>query len=160
MASLGSDSRQACPAAGTEERFSAERRVAPVSLSFVRTLLRPQFGDAFEFTSIQVNKNYASALHVDGNNNGASKIIGLGDFSGGGLWASGKGALDCRNKWHEFDGNLPHCTLPFTGTRYTLIYFVQVSARRSPLHCETHPPSLCRTNARVALRRSPTTRSM
>ena len=32
------------------------------------------------------------------------------------------GAVDLKGgKWVDFDGNLPHCTLPFTGTRYTLI---------------------------------------
>jgi hypothetical protein len=27
----------------------------------------------------------------------------------------------------NFDGNEPHCTLPYTGTRYTLIYFTHQS---------------------------------
>ena len=30
-------------------------------------------------------------------------------------------------KWVQFDGNLPHCTMPYRGTRYTLIYFIQRS---------------------------------
>lgn len=38
--------------------------------------------DKFYFTSIQVNKNYASAIHVDRNNYGPSLIIGLGPFEG------------------------------------------------------------------------------
>ena len=42
--------------------------------------VRPEFC----FTSVQVNKNYASALHVDKNNCGPSLIVGLGDYSGGG----------------------------------------------------------------------------
>jgi hypothetical protein len=35
--------------------------------------------------------------------------------------------MDCHNKWLTFDGNIPHCTLPYSGTRYTLIYFTQQS---------------------------------
>ena len=40
----------------------------------------------FEFTSIQVNRNYASRPHVDKNNEGMSYIIGLGRFTGGEVW--------------------------------------------------------------------------
>ena len=76
----------------------------------------------FKFTSIQVNKNYLSALHVDGNNLGPSKIVGVGRYKDGGLWTM-KGALDCKHKWESFDGNMPHATLPYKGTRYTLIFF-------------------------------------
>ena len=32
-------------------------------------------------------------------------------------------------KWVDFDGNLPHCTLPFTGTRYTLIVSAATAGR-------------------------------
>ena len=46
----------------------------------------------------QVNKNYASALHVDGNNAGPSLIIALGDFEGGQLWTFDKGVLDVKNQ--------------------------------------------------------------
>jgi hypothetical protein len=38
--------------------------------------------DNFYFSSIQVNKNYASAIHVDRNNYGPSLITGLGSFEG------------------------------------------------------------------------------
>jgi hypothetical protein len=27
-------------------------------------------------------------------------------------------ALTLKKKWHLFDGNMPHCTLPYKGTRY------------------------------------------
>ena len=37
----------------------------------------------FKFTSIQVNKNYLSALHVDSNNMGPSFIVGFGNYIGG-----------------------------------------------------------------------------
>lgn len=98
---------------------------------------------SFAYTSIQINKDYAAALHLDANNAGPSYIVGAGDFRGGQLWVhqqryggrpweppiSGAPAvLDVAGAtWHEFDGNMPHCTLPFTGTRYTAIYFTQQS---------------------------------
>jgi hypothetical protein len=104
-------------------------------------------GPDFKFTSIQVNKNSTSKLHVDGANLGPSMIVGVGDCmylrgmtcgflmvnfgltrnnllfavtatdEDGGLWTQPDGELDCRHSWQEFDGNLPHCTLPFTGAR-------------------------------------------
>jgi len=42
---------------------------------------------------------------------------------GGELWTYDQGPLDVKNQWVGFDGNLPHGTLCFTGTRYSLIYF-------------------------------------
>jgi hypothetical protein len=54
--------------------------------------------EQFTFTSIQVNKNYASALHVDRNNKGPSLIIGLGNYQGGQLWTYDQGPLDVKNK--------------------------------------------------------------
>ena len=78
----------------------------------------------FSFTSIQVNKNYESALHCDKKNLGPSAIVGLGNYTEGWLWGEEFGSVDVKNNWFEFDGNMPHCTLPFGGTRYTLIYFI------------------------------------
>jgi hypothetical protein len=71
----------------------------------------------FTFTSIQVNKNYESGMHCDKNNLGPSAIIGLGGYTAGKLWGLELGAVDIKRRWVEFDGNLPHCTLPFTGAR-------------------------------------------
>eukprot|EP01050_Picozoa_sp_SAG11_P010265 SAG11_NODE_1019_length_6159_cov_23.425248_5_plen_999_part_00 len=85
----------------------------------------------FKCTCIQVNKNVPCKLHVDGNNLGPSYIIGLGDYRhspeecyGGCVWIEGRGPVDIKNKWVHFDGNIPHATVsPYTGTRYTLVYF-------------------------------------
>lgn len=83
------------------------------------------------FTSIQVNKNYMSALHIDRGNLGMSYIVGVGQYEGGGLWVQddacddGGMALNVRHEWQRFDGTRAHCTLPYAGTRYTLIYFTQ-----------------------------------
>lgn len=88
----------------------------------------------YEFTSIQVNKDYAAALHVDGNNSWDSIIVGLGDYAGGQLWVdTGRTAhgtlVDVHNRWHRFCGAHPHCVLPFTGRRYTLVYFTRARGR-------------------------------
>lgn len=108
---------------------SASTRAYP---SLTRLLVRfaKRCVPGIAFTSIQVNKNYMSALHVDKGNAGPSHIVGLGQYEGGGLWVwprdSEEGAaLDVRHTWQRFDGTRPHCTLPYAGTRYTLIFFTQ-----------------------------------
>jgi len=100
------------------------------------------------FTSIQVNKDYMAALHVDKNNVGLSWIIGLGQYQGGRLWiADGSStglAVDVRERWFRFDGAAPHLTLPFRGRRYTIIYFTH--------SCPTSGSS-CATRLELELRR-------
>jgi len=106
-------------------------RLASVLCTFARQEL-----PGVQFTSIQVNKDYRAALHVDKNNLGPSWIIGLGNYSGGRLWMDNGSrvgrAVDIRGRWLEFDGNQPHCVLPFHGRRYTIVYFT---------YCH---PKLCR----------------
>eukprot|EP00929_Paragymnodinium_shiwhaense_P052124 TRINITY_DN26129_c0_g1_i1.p1 TRINITY_DN26129_c0_g1~~TRINITY_DN26129_c0_g1_i1.p1 ORF type:complete len:553 (-),score=119.97 TRINITY_DN26129_c0_g1_i1:97-1755(-) len=102
----------------------------------------------FPFTSIQLNYNYASRPHIDKNNLGTSFIVGLGDYTDGELWVHDdtgdteftlegqdvngyyhvgrplKGQLlQIRDAWTIFDGNLLHYTKPFTGERYSIIFF-------------------------------------
>ncbi|KAH8095819.1 acetylcholine-gated cation-selective channel [Aureococcus anophagefferens] len=78
---------------------------------------------SFKFTSIQLNHNFSSELHVDDYNAGPSYICGLGTYSGGELWTLEHGPLDCKQSFRPYDGTEPHATLPFAGTRYTLIFF-------------------------------------
>jgi hypothetical protein len=89
---------------------------------------------------------------------------------GGELWAHDLGACDIRHKFLKFDGNIPHCTVPWTsGPRYTLVrgggiwltrlcrvYFVfqtQICARLhlSPawLLQSPHWPTLTKTNQSI-----------
>lgn len=81
------------------------------------------------FKSICINKNTIAEPHLDRNNKGVSCIVGLGDYSGGELVI--KGNADCdiqkvnihKNPIH-FDGSkILHYSLPFEGTRYSLIFF-------------------------------------
>lgn len=103
----------------------------------------------FEFTSIQVNKNYASRPHVDRNNLGDSLIVALGDYSGGDIWVHDEAGnvpfelqesissmyhyesnvtyigslLDLKRTWRYFNGNKLHYTKPFEGDRFSLVYY-------------------------------------
>lgn len=106
----------------------------------------------FRYTTVQLNKDYATKMHVDGNNHGPSYIIGLGDYTGGEVWIldeengtveveipctlrgwphlrPGTKALgrleDCRNKWLKFDGNRPHMTMPYQGSRISVVFFTR-----------------------------------
>ena len=38
------------------------------------------------YTTIQLNRDYAAKMHVDGNNHGPSYIFATGQFTGGQLW--------------------------------------------------------------------------
>ena len=78
----------------------------------------------FTWTTIQLNLNYASKPHVDGNNRGPSQIIGLGDYKGGEMLIWGLGKVDIKDKWTEFNGTHWHQTYPFpTGSRYSFVFF-------------------------------------
>ena len=74
------------------------------------------------------------ALHVDSNNMGPSLIVGVGNYVGGSVWIQDMGAENVKEKFIEFDGNVPHATLPFAGTRYTLVFFSHSSwAKAKPV---------------------------
>ena len=76
----------------------------------------------FKYTTIQVNKNIQSKPHVDKNNIGLSYIIALGNFTGGELILEGK-HHNIKNNFLKFDGRLGHWVEPFSGTRYSLVFF-------------------------------------
>lgn len=83
----------------------------------------------FKFTSIQYNKNHRAARHRDAKNTGISYIIGLGDYKGGKLtifdeYEKNPVKHDIKNKFYTFDGSkYPHETCPFSGERYTLVFY-------------------------------------
>ena len=104
---------------------------------------------AFRFTTIQVNFHFQSRLHVDGRNAGPSWIIALGEYTGGQLFVMDddgdttivvkdevigrhdiavgsrlRGRLhNIRHRWHKFNGNVPHMTMPYKGERFSLVYY-------------------------------------
>lgn len=77
----------------------------------------------FPFTTVQVNYNYRTKPHIDRNNVGESLIVGLGDYKGGDLVVDGT-KYDIKNHPLIFNGaELLHGTAPFTGERYSLVFF-------------------------------------
>lgn len=84
----------------------------------------------FEYTTIQVNKNIQSLPHFDRNNVGPSFIIALGNFTGGELVIEGT-SYDVR-KGLFFNGLDGHWVKPFTGTRYSLVFFTHTFKPPNP----------------------------
>lgn len=93
---------------------------------------------SFGWTSLNINKDYAGAIHRDGNNFGPSMISAFGNFTGGKLnYFSGDDrtksldevkkqkheSLDLSNGLALFNGNSAHCVDDFEGNRYSIVYF-------------------------------------
>tara|TARA_R110000824_G_scaffold11745_2_gene51433 strand:+ start:786 stop:1310 length:525 start_codon:yes stop_codon:yes gene_type:complete len=86
------------------------------------------YDPVFDCTTIQFNKNYRIAKHIDGNNVGESYIIGLGDYSGGELIVYDSNDnpkyIDINHKFYKFNGSeFYHEVSDFIGTRITLVFF-------------------------------------
>jgi len=94
----------------------------------------------FQYTSINVNANYAAKMHRDANNEGPSLIHAFGSFTGGALnyWPhddKSKGSVEkmclpgksipisLSKDLLMFDGNKGHSVDGFTGERFSLVYF-------------------------------------
>ena len=76
------------------------------------------------WTAIQVNHNYKTKKHIDGNNTGLSLAVSFGDFTGGELVIEDK---EYQTRLHPviFNGALKeHFNRPIKGNRYSLVYFV------------------------------------
>jgi hypothetical protein len=111
--------------------------VSKVLCDFMRDHL-PEGIPSFRFTSINVNKNYAGRRHRDASNVGPSILAALGEFKGGRLYyfpnddksldledipKSDMVTLDTRKHMVLFDGRRAHQVEPFSGERYSLVWF-------------------------------------
>jgi len=83
--------------------------------------------ESFQYTSITVNRNLQCKPHRDKRNVGLSYIIAFGAFEGGGLnyeicpgWTE---TFALKNKWLLFNGNDLHGNTPFTGTRFSCVFY-------------------------------------
>ena len=100
----------------------------------------------FPFTSVNVNYGYAARMHRDSNNVGPSLTKAFGPFHGGSLkyWGSDEGSLsleelrqfsatvlDTGRALCLFDGRRAHSVEPFSGERYSLVYFSSSSFSRA-----------------------------
>ncbi len=93
--------------------------------------------DAVPFTSMTLNKDYNAGRHRDENNSGPSLVRGLGNFQGGDLlyWPndphgsiaslkeSDACVCDVRNCFVPILGRCAHEVTPFTGTRYSIVFY-------------------------------------
>ena len=85
-------------------------------------------------TSCTVAFNRLAPLHVDPNL-GPSHLTAVGRFAGGELWLadtdpSGR-AEPLQNRWLTFLASVPHRTLPFTGCRGYVTFYVDRAAPRA-----------------------------
>jgi hypothetical protein len=90
--------------------------------------LMKSYDPDFECTSIQFNKNYRIAKHIDGNNVGESYILGIGSYSGGELIVYDENDkpkyIDINHKFYKFNGSqFYHETADFIGDRITFVFF-------------------------------------
>ena len=115
----------------------------------------------FRFTTIQLNRGYASEVHTDSGNVGPSMIVSFGRFAGGRLWIAdeeqpGRGHVvreikrklrgypawqpgmrltgsfvNIKEKALIFDGTRPRGTEEFAGERYSAVFFVHRAWRRA-----------------------------
>lgn len=77
----------------------------------------------FEYDAIQVNQNYLTMPHKDAGNRGESAIVGFGNYTGGELLVEEQ-PVSIKHRVVYFDGSMyTHHTAPFTGTRYSLVFF-------------------------------------
>jgi hypothetical protein len=75
------------------------------------------------FKTICINFNTIAEKHLDKNNAGISCIVGLGDYTGGEL-VYGETIVNIHENPVHFDGSkIIHYSLPFVGTRYSVIFF-------------------------------------
>jgi hypothetical protein len=84
---------------------------------------------ALQYTALAVTLNFVGSPHIDTQNIGPFYGMALGDFSPGG------GALcveydpftvahvDTRARLGKVDGRYPHWVAPYTGNRYSLIFY-------------------------------------
>lgn len=111
-------------------------QVAELIARWLRDRL-PQEAKNFTFTSMNLNCNYAAAIHRDNGNLGPSFIKAFGEFTGGKLnyWPEDDGgklatlpkdakvSLDIQNGLALFNGNCAHSVEAFKGSRYSVVYF-------------------------------------
>ena len=112
----------ACAALGPYSRGGGPK-VKFVLSKIVETLALEH--PSFCFSSVQINVGLRAKIHVDSGNIGPSCFLELGPFVGGGLWQAGDDGPTILNgrEWRTCDGRKPHCTLPYIGSRVSIIAF-------------------------------------
>jgi FkbM family methyltransferase len=91
----------------------------------------------FPFSSATINKDLVCEPHKDSKNVGNTLIVGLGDYTGGGLGVEYEDGtqdeIDINHKPLIFDGKMiKHWTNPFQGTRYSVMLYHNVCFKFYP----------------------------
>jgi len=134
--------------AGDVHLTAPTRRYPQVAELLARWLMDrlPEETKNFKFTSMNVNCNYAAAMHRDNGNFGPSFIKAFGDFSGGNLhyWPEDSGgelkqlpqkervSFDLKRQLALFNGNCAHEVTPFRGSRYSIVYSQSGAMQMAP----------------------------
>lgn len=97
----------------------------PMLIMYLCVAIKQRFPEFF-FTNVQINKNVRARLHTDERDVGLQIFTSLGPHKGGDLFVYGKKHRFVRGtrRFFCFPGICPHYTLPFQGTRYSLVYFI------------------------------------
>ena len=82
----------------------------------------------FDYSQVQMNKNFPCPPHRDSKNVGESVAVGFGDYDGGELVVEqdngNKTEIKINTAPFMFDGSqFTHWVKDYTGTRYSLIFF-------------------------------------
>tara|TARA_R110000782_G_scaffold47511_1_gene104482 strand:+ start:574 stop:1128 length:555 start_codon:yes stop_codon:yes gene_type:complete len=80
----------------------------------------------FEWTQVQLNKNFRTPPHKDSKNIGNSIIVGFGDYTGGNLVVEKEKDIEVKINLAPFKFNgsqFTHYTKDWIGTRYSLVFF-------------------------------------
>ena len=103
-------------------------------LEFIFKEFQEKYFPSFDYTSVQMNKNFKCPRHIDGTNVGESVLLCLGDYTGGELvveYPSGDKVIDNKNGIYKFNGALYyHYVKDFVGTRYSLVFFNNKNMRK------------------------------
>ena len=98
-------------------------------LDFVFKEFQMLYFPEFEYSSVQLTKNFEIKRHIDSKNMGESVLVAFGDYKGGETVVEvGKGGdwvIDAREKPYKFNGSkYYHYVKPFTdGDRFSLVYY-------------------------------------
>mmetsp|Transcript_7743 Transcript_7743/g.28352 ORF Transcript_7743/g.28352 Transcript_7743/m.28352 type:complete len:528 (+) Transcript_7743:142-1725(+) len=114
---------------GWKQRTAAAKlqqyqRVWDLAYSLVQSV-DPDFAE--QYTAIAMTKNFVGSPHVDTENVGPFYGISIGNFEGGGICVENTpfevAEVDTRRKFGKVDGRFPHWVAPYTGERYSIIYY-------------------------------------
>ena len=107
-------------------RYAYPPRFSSMNLKYAELYLAlRRLGDAivpFRYDAITVNQNNICPPHKDSGNLGSSLLVTGGDYEGGSFVIEGE-EIETKYNPVVFDGHRLHWNNPFTGMRWSVIYF-------------------------------------